>query len=271
MSTVVVDKVGTSNIRVTLSDKDAEQTLRHVLSVGRPDVLGVQEWDGPTPDLDLQRRMGVGNDATLAKVAAQVHRDTGATYRFARPKGGGSPVVWDDEKLDLLHITNRVIAPAQAMGFIPGRRTKLGPSVVTIAVFRDRRTQARKVVVNFHLTAEVQVGKGYRADRLHRPRVRRHQRERLALQALAVTLATDVHVGGVPETRVYEVGDGNFDGMKVAPLVACWVGHPQKEADGTLGKRTVDYVYGPDRAESVDVVVTRSDHDSVIATYRYRV
>jgi hypothetical protein len=39
------------------------------------------------------------------------------------------------------------------------------------------------------------------------------------------------------------VGDTNFDGMTLAPLTSCWVGHKRDEAAGTLGRRTVDYVF----------------------------
>ena len=51
--------------------------------------------------------------------------------------------------------------------------------------------------------------------------------------------------------RVYVTGDTNFDGMPLAPLVACWVGHPRKEAAGTLGARTPDYIYAPEKAATV--------------------
>jgi hypothetical protein len=253
------DKIGSSNIEFTLSDQAADQTLRHVLTVGMPDILCTQEWDGPAPDLDTQRRKAIGHDLTLTKATA------GTSYKFRRPGGGGSPVVWNDGTHALESIESRQLAPAQDVGRLPGRKTHLPASMATVAVFRDRRTGVSKVVINVHLTAEVQLGKGYRTDRRHRPRVARHLHERNEIHGIVMEFITQ------PRTRVYVCGDTNYDDMPLSPLVACWVGHRAKEREGTLGSRTPDYVYAETQADSVQIIPTRSDHDSIVAVYLYNV
>lgn len=229
-----IDRVGTANIRVTLSLEEAIAALLHVLEVGRPGLLGVQEWGHPLV------RLPDG-------------------YLMARA-GGGGPVVYQGERYRLHGIRGVVIAAAQDVGHLAGRRDHLGASILTVAIFDDQETDEAATLANMHLTAEVQLGKVYRADPDHRLRVERHKDERRGIRHELAAVAG----------AAYLVGDTNFDGMKVAGMRSCWDSAPHLEGAGTLGGRTPDYVYGRGRATHVQVIPTASDHDAVVATYPRR-
>lgn len=253
---MIQDRVGSANIRVTLTDAQADAALRKVLADGDPGLLGVQEWDGPTPPAnDLTAR--AVTDPRLETVTRVSHR------RWARPDhadGPCGPVVYDGSRYGLLTIRGVTIAKAGLMGRLPGRRDGLPASVATLAIFEDEVLGGQAALIDAHLTAEVQHGRGYWADATHAARVRRHKQERAGLR----TLARRQLAAG---RRVYVVADTNFDGMPLPPLTACWEGHPHAEGTGTLGSRTPDYVYAADDAAAVQIIPTASDHDAVVATY----
>jgi hypothetical protein len=250
----VEDQVGSCNAYVMLTDRQRVTLIRNVLTQGAPGLLGVQEWAGPKPDLtDLTRRRRAIDDLLMDATSRTF-------YKFGRPKGGG-PLVWDSSRYDLQKLyTEQLVGPG-FVGHLTGRRDRLGPSLATVGVFVDEVLDEDAALVDVHLTAEVQKGKGYRTDPDHLLRVLRHRRERRALRLLVRRLRRE-------RIRVYVTGDTNYDGMTLPPLISCWVGHPDQEAAGTLGSRTPDYVYGPQRAASVMRIPTRSDHDAVVATYR---
>lgn len=235
--------VGTVNIRVTLDGDTALQALRRVINRGRPRLLGVLEWDGPVP--------GPG-DLPHGCTAARPDRK------------GGKLVVWDGIRYRLRNIYTRHLVGPEFVGHLPGRRSRLEANRATVAEFDDLLTGRNIILVVGHLTAEVQYGKGYRRGWRHALRVRRHRRELAALTAIAEQASARP---GRPE--VYIVGDLNFDGLThLGHLIACWVGHKKAEADGTLGNRTVDYVFADRLADDVDTISNASDHDGVVARYR---
>jgi hypothetical protein len=237
-----LDVVASANIKDTLPDGAASQAVARVIgqlpSAGhKPELLGLQEWDGAAP-------------ACIK----------GTVYRFVRAEGGGGPVIYDTTRYGLQHTKTSRLAPAQFVGVLPGRKSHLGESKAACYFFSDELGHDDVVLINVHLTAEIQTGKGYRTDAKHRLRVARHKLERAHL---GVLVRWHIQRG----RRVYVTGDTNFDSMPLAPLVPCWSGHADIEAQGTLGARTVDYVYAPDGATAVRRVPTASDHDAVVATY----
>lgn len=238
----VVDVVGTANIADWISDAEAERAL--TIFIGEhPELAGLEEW-------------GVSRDRILERLLAHT------LLKWARPAGGrGGPVLYDGSRYQLLHCRGVVIAKAGFMGHLPGRRDTLPPSYATVAVFQDEVLDEEVTLVVIHLTAEVQVGARYRPDSDHAERVRRHRKER---RGASRVVRAQQRAG----RRVYVVGDTNFDGMPLPPLTPCWAGHAAQEKAGTLGGRTVDYVYAPDRATTVRVIKTPSDHKAVVATYR---
>lgn len=243
MSTFL-DVVASANIKDTLSSADASDAVAKVIgqlpSAGhKPELIGLQEWDGIGPDCIK-----------------------GTVYRFRRSPGGGSPVIYDATRYgpEPLWMRTRTLSPAGFVGNLPGRRSHLGESRATLYCFADELGGEDTVAIVAHLTAEVQRGKGYRHDLLHRLRVARHKLEVLHLSRL-------VRWQKSRGRRVYVFVDANFDGLALRPLVSCWVGHPFEEAAGTLGNRAVDYVYAPDVAATVRTVATASDHDAVVCRY----
>lgn len=238
--TGVEDRVGTCNALVKLADAQAVQLLLGVLRDGAPGLLGLQEWDGPAPDL------------------SRTH------WRFARPREGGGPQVYDASRYDLQSIDAVELVPAGKVGHLPGRKDNLPASIATVGRYVDELLDERVALVNFHFTAEVQDVHGdYRLDQDHRARVFRHKAERRALRRLTVKLKRK-------NDRVYVVGDANFHRMLFAPLTSCWDDHPREEAAGTLGNRTPDYVFAPQKSSRVIRITTRSDHKTVVAVYPRR-
>jgi hypothetical protein len=255
---VVEDRVGTINAYVVLTDHQAEQLLRGYLRNLGPELAGVNEWDGPKPDLTALGRREADVDELLSRVIA----GNGTThYRFRRPRGGGNPVVWNATRYRLITIDRVELVGAEFVGHLPGRKSKLPASTATLAVFEDLVLGGEVVLIVIHLTAEVQVGDHYRTDLTHALRVRRHKRERQAVERLVRHFE---RTGAL----VRVAGDTNFDGMPLPPLTSCWVGHKRAEAAGTLGHRTVDYVYSRGHSADVQTQPTRSDHDAVVAVYR---
>lgn len=248
----VLDEIGTCNAYVVLSDAQAEQLLHDVLTDLQPGLLGIQEWDGPKPDLATLNVRGRAVDELLERTLQNTR------YRFARPAGGGNPVVWDASRYHLVSIKRRTLVGQEFVGHLAGRKSKLPASTVTVAVFEDQILGGHVTLIVMHLTAEVQAAGRYYTDLKHALRVRRHKRERAGVARIAAA----------QRGRAYVTGDTNFDDMNLPGLVPCWAGHARQEATGTLGHRTVDYVYAADRATRVQIKSTRSDHDTVVATYR---
>lgn len=225
----------TANIRETLPHKVAELALDKVLTAANPHIIGVQEW-------------GTSRNPAMKRLA---HKHG---MQWTRVSGAG-PIMWADH-LRLVKARPVTLARASRMGWLPGRRTHLPASVAALAILTNEYGHETSVL-NVHLTAEVQYGAGYRTDKAHRARVRRHKRE---VKAIARIARNQRRKG----REVYVLGDTNFDSMRLPGLESCWTGH---SSPGTLGNRTVDHVFGKAPAASVRRIGTASDHFAVVATY----
>lgn len=243
--------VASCNMRFTVLPKPAEDGLRKVLA-DRPHLVALQEW-------------GTTRDRVLEKV---VDHGTGP-YQWTRPKSpNGDPVMpamWHARRYRLRAANAVLLARRELVGHLPGRKSRLPASWATEVILDglapaasggQKRDGTQTVLLNYHLTAEVQQGAGYRTDLAHRLRVARHKRERRRLERRA---RTHVKKG----RTVHVVGDGNFDGMTLAGLVSCWQGRK----GGTLGDRAVDIAFGEKRAAKVWTLETASDHDALVCIY----
>lgn len=231
-------RVGTANIKVTLSNDDAEVALWKVIREEHPDLLVLTEW-------------GRGRNHILNEVSRRSH------LRWDRPDLGGGPVLYDGSRYSPLRTNARILARQAWVGRLTGRKATLPDSVATEVILYDDLLCREVAVIGFHLTAEVQYGAGYRTDRAHRARVKRHRHERKRLARI-------VRRHRKADRLAYAAGDGNFDGMTLPPLTSCWTGRK----GGTLGNRAVDIVFAEQPAIRVDLTRTGSDHDAVVATYK---
>lgn len=228
-------RVATANVFKGLDHKQAAHALVEVLAF-MPDLGGLQEW--PT-----------GRDSILKSAAA---------YDFARNDAGGGPVFWRRDRYALVRGPRAVVLARRSfVGHLTGRKSTLPTNYATLAILCDDETGGEVAVINFHLTAEVQYGGGYREDKAHRARVRRHKREKRKLGRVARRQKRKGR-------KVYALGDGNYDGLRIRGLVSCWVGQPHT---GTLGKRCVDAVFSTHKSRLVTTVATGSDHRAVISDY----
>lgn len=225
----------TANIRETLPHKVAELALDKVLTAANPHIIGVQEW-------------GTNRNPAMKRLA---HKHG---MQWTRVSGAG-PIMWADH-LRLVKARPVTLARASRMGWLPGRRTHLPASVAALAILTNEYGHETSVL-NVHLTAEVQYGAGYRTDRAHRPRVRRHKRE---VRRIARIARNQRRKG----REVYVVGDTNYASLVIPGLISCWQGRPDV---GTLGSRAVDVVFATSPANKVRTIATPSDHHAVAATY----
>lgn len=232
--------VGTANIEFVLGPGDFETTLRKVLAED-PDIQAVQEA-GPNRDHILDRACD----------------ELG--YAWARAPGG-DPVLW---KISRYGKTAKWVKPiklagAEFVGHLPGRKSRLGPSIATEVGLDDHHTGDVEVVLSYHLTAEIQDvrgGGGYKKDPGHLLRVARHIREKFRLGRRA-----RMHKRRGRVVRL--CGDGNFAGMKLRGFVSCWL----NRKGGTLGGRAVDIIFAATRGAALRIIKTLSDHDGVVVTY----
>lgn len=231
-------RVLTMNEKDTLPADVARADLLHVLDLTRPTIAALEEW-GPSRDRIL--------DA--------------CGYSWARGPRGGGPVLWD-EKAHTKHAVRSVrLAFPELVGHLAGRKTRLGANFASEVILNDLPGAgpdgSQTVVIEYHLTAEVQYGDGYRTDLAHRLRVRRHKAEKRRLGKRA-------RMHKRRGRKVIVLGDSNFAGMKLGGFINCWDGHP----GGSLGGRPVDIVFAEDAPNgSPRVLKTHSDHLAVVVTY----
>lgn len=226
-------RVITANVPIRkLSPDQRARALKTILD-RHPHYVGLQEWG---EDLLLQAAAKCG-------------------FGVARAKGG-PPIMFDLGRTGLLRVHARRLARAELVGHLIGRKDRLPVSIATEAIFEDDEL-GEGVVIDAHLTAEVQFGGTYRTDLAHRLRVMRHKRER---RRLCRRVRHHLSKGRWVRVTI----DGNFDGLELPPLTSCWDGRKQV---GTLGGRTVDIVFGDVPARHVDTFATGSDHRAVEATY----
>ncbi len=232
------DVIGTCNVKDTLPDNAAEAAARSWLREG-VELGGLQEW-------------GRHRDHILDKLQ-------NGHYRHGRGIKGGGPIVWNRTRYEPVRaIKTKTLVGGGFMGKLPGRRSRLGPSYATLGVFHDDVLGERVSLINVHLTAEVQERGEYRTEKSHRRRVARHKAEVRAIRRLILARR-------LRGDRVYVVGDFNYDGLEIPPLVSCW----RNRSGATLGPtRAVDIVFAPERADAVNTFYNKSDHRSVVARYR---
>lgn len=237
--------VASVNMRFTLPDRAAEAGLRRVLAE-RPDLVALQEW-------------GVSRDDILRRIAAE------GQYRWTRPTSPNGdpimPVMWRDDRYVLRSARAIRLARREFVGHLVGRKSRLPASWASEVIFDDLASAhpdgEQTVLLDFHFTAEVQKGAGYRRDPAHRLRVRRHKRERRRLGKRARWHKRRGRT-------VYAAGDSNFHGLRLRGFVSCWTGRK----GGTLGNRAVDVVFAATKPHKLWPVQTPSDHDALIVTYR---
>lgn len=229
------------NEKDTLSTATAVVDLRHVIMDADPDLGVLNEWNRV-------------RDRQTRKMLAQLG------YGYARPLRGGGPVFWRKSRFKKRSVRSKMIARPGFMGKLPGRRSLLGPSWLTVARFTDMIHGGQVALDGFHLTAEVQDvrgGGGYKTDAAHAKRVERHKTERAAISRTG-------HKQLDHGIDAFPAGDSNFSGMDLPGFVNCWDGHK----GGDLGGRPVTICYAnraPKRAPSTHK--THSDHLAVVVTY----
>lgn len=229
-------KVATANLPARkMTDLELAHGITAVL-VDRPRYLAIQE-------------VGPDRNNTLASTGRR------RGYRLIRAKGG-PPVLYDANVTEVTKARPFTLSRASFVGRIGGRKSTLPTNKATVAHFEDDAL-GRVVVIDAHLTAEVQSGGRYRTDKEHAPRVRRHKRECRRLSRKARRLIGKGH-------KVFVLLDGNYDRLTLPPLVSCWVG---QKSQGTLGSRCVDIVFTEKPSEHVTTVRTGSDHKAVVSTY----
>ena len=228
-------RVGTLNEQKDLPDATAAADLTAWLTQDRPDLAGLNEW---TPDRN------------------SILRDLGPEWGWDRPDDGGPVALYRSDRFELTNCYGHELVGEQYVGDLEGRKSVLPPSIATVAKFTRADKSVALVIV--HLTAEVQDRFGdYRTDDAHGLRVRRHKKERRRLRRLVRKLRRRKYI-------VFVVGDMNYDSMPLPPLISCWHGNVEQ---GTLGGRTVDYVYTDREAGGVRTFKGHSDHRGVVAIY----
>ena len=245
----VATTVATANVLYTLDRRDARTALGQVLDL-EPDLVGLQEWYPYR--LGLLRETGrVGPVPWDRRPRWPAVRSGG--YLWNVPLVGGCVVGARADRFELVTCRGRWLS-------FPGRADRedrlLGlepPRPATVAVYRDRQLGRTVALVSYHLVAGVQSRGAYRTDR---PRLAaRHQAEVRRLGAVVAGLLAAGHV-------VHAVGDSNWDGLRIPGLTSAWEG---REGDpGTLGRRHIDDVHGPGRAEVVTPLRTPSDHRALV-------
>lgn len=231
-----------ANLQFTLSEDAFEAGLRKVLA-DRPDWVALQE-------------AGPDRNHIIEKVANELG------YAWARPEHGGEPVMW---KIARYGKAPRAVRPvrlarAEFVGHLPGRKDRLPASIATELSLDDLTSKdpdgSVTVVLDYHLTAEVQYGARYRRDPAHLLRVLRHRREKYRLGRRARLHKRRGH-------RVFPAGDGNFDGMTLRGFVSCW----KDRKGGTLQGRAVDIIFAVLESIRLRTIETPSDHDALVVTY----
>jgi hypothetical protein len=248
-------RIGSGNVKVTLPLHSAAGAL--TILTDHADTLGLQEWGN-------QRNRLLTATGSLHKGPFVKKPNPKGAWTWARPRFGlGGPIGARTDLFELLGCHPVMLCgPGRVEGTVAGgvrRKSFLPPSIAVVARWRNRETGRIVVVVNFHLTAQVQRGKdGYRSDMPKR--VRRHKKERAALEKL---IAKRRQWG----LRVAAVGDSNYHHMPIHGLTGWWE-HEGNGETGTEGDRAIDLVsvsWGvPDK---VRILTTKSDHRHPVASW----
>lgn len=247
--------VATANVLYTLGPAAARDALHGVVDLG-PDLVGLQEWNPPR--YRLLREMGSVSLAPrlgLRLGSRAAGRRPG--YHWVTPLVGGCAVGARADRFELVSHGSSVLSR-------PGRAERPDhwlslepPRVATVGTFRDLQTGRTVSLLSYHLAPGVQAGGRYRDDRP--VLTARHQQEVSRVERLVSSRLARGH-------EVYAVGDSNFDGLRLRGLVSAWEG--REGEPGTLGPhRKVDDVFALDRAVSVTLVTSASDHKALVVAH----
>lgn len=267
---VVVDRVITQNVWAHAPVDLARAVLRSLLDYD-PDVVGLQEWPNgrnqvlkevgafrrwPTPHREVQ---------ALVRRLTRAPWQPGTGYVSVRPiLGPTGPMIFRADRYEITRVYAHTLTGRYRVK--PTKRHPKPwkpPNRVTVVETIDHATGRPTAFIDYHLNAGVQTGNGkYRKGKADRARVRGHQAQVAALDKLTL----DYKGRGFD---VYDLGDSNFDGLRIAGVTSAWAGRPH-DRRGTHGKghRKIDDVHGPGPAVNVDVVRypnPKIDHAAVVA------
>jgi hypothetical protein len=241
--------VGTANVLCTLDAADAGAALDDLLA-HEPDLLGLQEW-GPRRYPLLRRR------GEVRLLPGRVPRGSRtASYTWLAAAVGGCAVGARSDRFRPTGAKVRLLSgPGRAD---PGSRELpvRPPRFAVVATYRDLVDGSTLAFVDYHLMPAVQARGRYRPDRPLL--VGAHRQEARALDRIVAEHQALGHL-------VYAVGDSNFDGFRLAGLTSAWEG--RGDGQGTFGRRRIDDVHGPARAESVSLLTNASDHKALLARF----
>lgn len=218
-------RVATLNVQKDLSEAVAGTAMDTVL--GQADLAALQEFKADRNPL-LEDMPG---------------------WDLRRARGGGPPVGVRRSWGEILTVRRLVLAKAQHVDKVAGRKSVLPDNVATLATCRQYGQKRKTAFYSIHLPSHVQFWPGPRRD-MHDAAVLRLQR----------SIRWQLGLG----RRVFVAGDTNWDEFVLDPLVSCWHG---RHAAGTLGGRTVDIVYAETPAKAVHTYGVGSDHRAVVAVY----
>ena len=258
------DLVVSQNVWVNAPVDVAEAVLGRVLD-REPDIVGLQEWPaGRNPLLKA-----TGNFARFP----MMRRAVPGPWRpregmvWGRPLlGPTGPIGLRGDRFELLGCRARTLTKRRRIRPTPNHpRERLPANRATVALVRDHELDQTVAVIGYHLWAGVQVDGHYSERPRDRARVDGHRDQVAALEKL---VAQHLARGQV----VYVLGDSNFDGLDLPGVVSAWDGR-ENEPRGTHreGRRKIDDVFGPSRADRVDLIdhpEPQIDHHGVLAVRR---
>lgn len=244
-------RVASANILMTLPRVVGAQALEQVLAAA-PDLVALQEWYLPRLR-ELRRHGSVQLDPGFGLPPLPVGGS--GPWAWISTITDGNVIGWRTDRYDLLDpCTFLNVGPAPSERPDRFLRTE-PPRFVAAAVLADREQDRTVALLSHHLSAGVQAGSGYRADR---PRLAaRHRHEVAHVERVAARLRREGHV-------VVVAGDSNFDGLRLRGLTSAWEG--REGEPGTHGSRKIDDVFGQGPATAVERVVTASDHEAIVVT-----
>jgi hypothetical protein len=258
------DLVVSQNVWVNAPVEIARAVLDRVLE-REPDIVGLQEWPGGRNPL-LKATGTFARFPMLRRVMRRPwHPREGMVW--ARPfLGPTGPIGLRGDRYELLECSAETLTRRRRVNPTPKHpRARLAANRVTLAVARDHDRDEEVAVVGYHLWAGVQIGGDYSQRPADRARVQGHRDQVAALGRL---VADQLGRGRV----VYALGDSNFDGLELTGVVSAWDGREhQHRGTHKEGRRKIDDVFGPSRADRVDLIEhpeRQIDHQGVVAVRR---
>jgi hypothetical protein len=221
-------RLATANILHKLPAHKASNALAIVLGQ-RPQIVALQEWGGSRSSI-------LRNAGAFTRLPRLRMRRVTEGYSFAAPASGGPPVGVDASWGEIVSVRSLLLAPKRAAD-----RATRGVE----AIIQEHATGRVHAVLNIHLLA-------HHDDPAH---LRGWNEGREACEKWARSWT------GYDR---WVLGDTNRHLMDLPPLHSCWERHP---AEPTFGKRTIDTIYGNERADAVRAFRTGSDHRAVVADY----